>query len=155
MAASVEGIVREKLASLLKNTKHVGSIGCLEYGVGKTVGIYGRYHMRYPSLEPGIVSFRAQMTASRAAYILHKRRPDMIGEPGTGHVSHLCHNSRCVNIAHLHLESPATNCQRKPCQFKKKCQGSCDPVCIFQQLPMSSDSPSSNFVPRLFEPLYI
>ena len=137
-------LVGEKLEKLLQNAKPVGSIGCLEYGIGKTKGNYGRYHMCYPSFEPGMKSFKAQMTASRAVYILTKRRPDMIGEPGTGHVSHLCHNPRCVNIAHLHLESPAANCRRQTCQFNKKCQGSCDPACIF---PKSSPMPTPPSTP--------
>ena len=146
MAASrveVDVLVGEKLKKILENAKSVGS--CLEYGVGKTKGNYGRYHMCYPSLEPGIKSFKAQMTASRAVYILSKCRPDMIGEPGTGHVSHLCHNPRCVNIAHLHLESPAANCRRQTCQFKKKCQGSCEPPCIF---PKPSPTPTPTSTPQ-------
>jgi hypothetical protein len=88
--------------------------------VGKTKGNYGRYHMCYPSLGPGMKSFKAQMTASRAVFILHYHRPDMIAEPGTGHVSHLCHNPRCVNVAHLHLESPEANNRRKTCQFNRE-----------------------------------
>ncbi len=146
MAVYLDSIVQEKLDKILQKTVLTGPTGCLEYGVGKTKGNYGRYHMSYPTLEAG-TSLKAQMTAHRAVYILSKRRPDMIGEPGTGQVSHLCHNPRCVNIAHLHLESPAANCQRQACQLKKKCQGFCDPACIFPEssalTPPSSSSSSS------------
>ena len=156
MASEVAGVKR-KLDKILSKTKSVGPIGCLEYSVGTTRGKYGRYHMTYPPIEPQGSSFKAQMTASRAVYILHKRRPDMVGEPGTGHVSHLCHNPKCVNIEHLHLESQIANERRKPCQFKKECQGTCDPVCIFPPQTQFSgcSGPSRLIIPWLHEPPYI
>ncbi len=126
MATLEDAAVAKKLQKIMSRVEPRGS--CLEYYKGTTKGNYGRYHMCYPYEGQ---SFKAQMTASRAVYILEKRRPDMVGEPDTGHVSHLCHNSRCVNIEHLHLEHPSSNEQRKACKIKRECQGSCNPPCIF------------------------
>ena len=154
MAGVVEAECQEKLSKILKKATPT-VFGCLEYNVGKTKGNYGRYHMCYPSLGAGMMkSFKAQMTAHRAVYILHHHRPDMIGEPGTGHVSHLCHNPRCVNVAHLHLESPEANNRRKNCHFKRECQGTCEPTCIFpRSFPSTAGSGDLRQIkPRLYTP---
>ena len=127
--AAVETILRDKLAKILQKASPT-PFGCLEYYSGKTKGGYSRYHLRYP-VPSG--SVKAQMTASRAVYILHHRRPDLIGIPETDQVSHLCHNPRCVRIAHLHLESQEANNRRKPCNFQGQCQGACVPNCIFPE----------------------
>ena len=130
MAAVIETRLQNKLAKILEKARPT-PLGCLEYDSGKTKGGYSRYHMRYPLHLSGRVTVEAQMTASRAVYILHHRRPDLIGIPGTDQVSHLCHNPRCVRITHLHLESQEANNRRKPCHFNGACQGVCVPECIF------------------------
>lgn len=120
--------VAVKLQKLLANAEPTGPFGCLNYKYGKGMGNYARYHMRYP-LGPHSPAISAQMHASRAVYIFHHRRPDMVGEPGTGQISH-CNNPRCVNIKHLTLESAASNCQRKHCKAANTCLG-CIPPCMY------------------------
>jgi hypothetical protein len=39
------------------------------------------------------------------------------------HVSHLCHNKLCINIAHLSYESPAINNARQICRADGQCTG--------------------------------
>eukprot|EP00058_Branchiostoma_floridae_P010012 XP_002595500.1 hypothetical protein BRAFLDRAFT_69099 [Branchiostoma floridae] len=41
----------------------------------------------------------------------------------TMQVSHLCHEKRCVNLAHLSLEQNVVNQQRKNCFAEKHCMG--------------------------------
>jgi hypothetical protein len=131
MAADKTDRIGKKLNKLLAKGDRLGTIGCLEYRLGKTKGNYGRYHMCYPNLTPEHPPFRAQMTASRAVYILHERRPDMIAETGTGQVSHRCHNPKCMEFKHLTLETQELNEKRKGCKGKPpKCHG-CEPPCIF------------------------
>ena len=48
-------------------------------------------------------------------------------------VSHLCHNKLCMNVAHLVLESRATNNDRKHCWHLHRCSGQHEPHCVFQQ----------------------
>ena len=135
MAALYEAVMCEqKLVKIMSETVPAGPVGCLEYYVGSRIGNYSRYRMSYPQ-GPGLPDIRAQMTAHRAVYILTYRRADMIGEPCTGHVSHLCHNSRCVNVTHLTLEPSAANTQRQFCVSLQQCRGSCVPACIFPSPP--------------------
>ena len=41
--------------------------------------------------------------------------------PVTEHLSHLCGDSRCFNVAHLPVESPRANNQRKNCAVAVRC----------------------------------
>ena len=119
-----------KLEAMLAKTEASGPLGCLNYKYGTSKDInYARYHMAYPS-GPYSPAVSGQMLASRAVYIFYHRRPDMVGEPGTGQVSHLCHNPRCINIKHLTLESAASYSQRKSCKAANKCM-ECNPPCMF------------------------
>lgn len=75
---------------------------------------------------PGL---RKCVTAHRASYIMayHKRK-DLSME-----ISHRCHQSLCVNPAHLSHETHEINVEREDCRRFKKCTGhdGVDP-CIFK-----------------------
>lgn len=61
----------------------------------------------------------------RLAYILHH---NMKWEDIAGlHVSHRCHNSRCVTGGHLSLEPAAVNNNRQHCVNVGRCLGHGDP----------------------------
>jgi len=45
-------------------------------------------------------------------------------------VSHICHNSLCVDITHLTLESRGQNCNRRACKNDGECNEHEGPNCI-------------------------
>ena len=48
----------------------------------------------------------------RLAYMLHHKEWEL---PPDMHCSHLCHNSLCINVNHLILETPFVNGNRRQC----------------------------------------
>jgi hypothetical protein len=39
------------------------------------------------------------------------------------HVSHLCHNKKCIHVGHLSYETASTNDQRSECIQSNECEG--------------------------------
>ena len=74
-----------------------------------------------------------QSTASRLAFFIFGPEDlPPINECCDLHVSHLCHNKRCINIDHLILEAGAINCGRRLCHREKRCHENHDngPKCL-------------------------
>ena len=46
------------------------------------------------------------------------------------HVSHLCHNKRCIKPEHLVYETAKDNCGRRPCARAGQCLGGHAPACL-------------------------
>jgi len=88
---------------------------------------YGIIYAKCKQLGGGGLGWRS-MRVHRFAYMLHVKSelsPEM-------HCSHLCHNSLCINVDHLILETPFVNGNRKLCAREKKCIGHAQsPPCIF------------------------
>ena len=67
---------------------------------------YGRLKVTFPNGEKKL------LLAHRFMYMLHFNVTDL---PGSMDVSHLCHNSLCINPLHLSLEPKHVNASRKMC----------------------------------------
>lgn len=119
----LEQSIERKLTCILRNT--ILENTCLIWQGKSRAGQYGRVCFQYPGQGPGSV----QMSVSRAVFILHHRRPDLVGG-GEGDVSHRCQRPLCINLKHLTLESRSANTQRRTCKRDGSCYG-CQPPCIF------------------------
>ncbi len=95
------------------------------------------YQGRYPQKK---IKFHNQgwkpMYAHRVVYAIYSM--ETIGAPDQQdyHVSHLCHNKRCVQFLHLTFEHISVNGLRKACAAKQSClkheyEGKILPECIF------------------------
>ena len=80
-----------------------------------------------------------------AWYVAGKQMP----LPRKEHLSHLCSDSRCFNVAHLVVESPIVNNSRKNCGFVVTCPCPCNheflpcdhkPQCIPRKRPQAQSS---------------
>jgi hypothetical protein len=79
----------------------------------------------------------ARLTVHRLVYLINNINmyPDFLlphvtaeGEPL--HVSHICHNSFCVNIHHMTLETQLSNNERSSCVSQGFCTGNHVPACL-------------------------
>lgn len=84
---------------------------------------YGRfYYTSFDKQSP------VETTAHRAMFMLKSNQYSLSPPPNTPFkgpwdVSHLCHNSLCVNIDHLSYEPHIVNMQRNICKREKHCCG--------------------------------
>ena len=103
---------------------------------GGLVGNYGVIYVKCKQFRGGDLGWKL-MRAHRLAYMLHVKSelpPDM-------HCSHLCHNSLCINVNHLILETPFVNGNRRLCARENICLGhDQSPPCIlfFKQIPFNN-----------------
>lgn len=67
---------------------------------------YGRLKITMPD------GTKKTFLAHRLMYLLHSDHENL--DPNM-HVSHICHNSLCINIEHLSYEEPHINNSRKVC----------------------------------------
>lgn len=59
-------------------------------------------------------------------------------ENAVHHVSHLCHNKKCIRLLHLSLEPSATNSNRNICRNLNSCRGHCGyRDCMFEDHQVS------------------
>lgn len=104
----------EKLAVLLEKVDRgrVNGLGCNFYDVNLATNrrgrgnIYGRVKITFPE------GTRKVLLAHRLMYMLHT---NALHIPHNKHVSHICHNSLCINPLHLSLEAPHINNERQIC----------------------------------------
>ena len=68
---------------------------------------YGRLKVTYPNGQKKL------MLAHRFMYMLHHNTLNL---PSHMHVSHICHNSLCINPLHLSLEPNNVNIERNSCK---------------------------------------
>ena len=91
--------------------------GFIRRSKGQRGGGYGIMNVRMPGSHS-----RTTMRVHRLAYIIHTG--SLIPQDRQEYdVSHLCHNSLCVNIHHLSLEPHCINNTRKICKRQKECKG--------------------------------
>ena len=108
--------------------------GCIIWtGATSNAGRYGR--MRNPF--KNLINQPSTMSVHRLVYLLHninifsdKKIPNFGVDGEVLHVSHICHNSLCVNIDHLILEPQKTNNEREACNAQKHCLGTHLPICL-------------------------
>ena len=122
------------LANIFKNCHEPsGRHGCVLWKGATYDGLYGK--MRNPlSKLPNQPSY---MRTHRLVYLLNNiHQYNNLFLPKTDEfgcnldVSHVCHNTLCINIAHLALESHHINCSRKHCVDIGRCNGEHEPACL-------------------------
>ena len=73
----------------------------------------------------------ALKTDESSSFSIHVA-PQGMELPPDMHCSHLCHNSLCINVNHLILETPFVNGNRRQCARENICLGHDQaPPCIF------------------------
>lgn len=113
--------------------KSVRHEGCLIWEGGKE----DRSRGRDGSLFYGFVKIKIPMNdrimkirVHRLSFFLHNSQTHDLFD--IDQVSHLCHNSLCIDPNHLSREPAATNNQRKSCNSNQNCTGHEPyPDCIF------------------------
>ena len=124
----------EKLTVLLEKVdrQRVNGLGCYFYDVNLATNrrgrgnIYGRVKITYPD------GTRKVLLAHRLMYMLHT---NTLHIPPSKHVSHICHNSLCINPLHLSLEAAHINNERQTCthMIPKVClKHPGHPDCLFE-----------------------
>jgi hypothetical protein len=93
-----------------QNSEPFGSKGCIKWGGPRSGNKWPQYGRMWV-LIPG-QSNRKRLHVHRLVYMCHHNILELT--PGL-HGSHLCHNSLCVNAAHLNLEPQSINNQRQSC----------------------------------------
>lgn len=77
-------------------------------------GKYGVINCRFP----GAIGWKL-LYVHRLAYMIQHRAAQLAAVD----VSHLCHNTKCINVAHLVLEPHGFNNSRQTCVSKGECIG--------------------------------
>lgn len=103
-----------------KTSFNIGRFGCHEWVGGLEHGTYGKITVAWPDGQ------KCRERTHRIAYMAaHKcLKSDLPRTDDSGRkldVSHLCHNGRCINPAHLVLEPHETNLERMSCKCQKQC----------------------------------
>ena len=114
--------LQEKLAM---KSEICGPKGCVEWRGGRS-GPYGVMKLKFFRFPTSKV-----MRVHRVQYMITSKNFDLNPQM---HVSHLCHNSLCINENHLSYETREINMQREQCKhfIPKHCIGHPgQPDCIF------------------------
>ena len=69
------------------------------------------------------LTFRGKRKRFAAHRLVALYKSDWHFIPSTVHVSHICHNRKCVNFKHFSREPPSVNNQRKVCKQNGVCGG--------------------------------
>ena len=96
-------------------------------GATTSDGKYGRKRVTFPDGNSKL------MRVSRVVYLIKYKTfniPDSDESGNPVEMSHLCHNSLCVNPDHLVLESKTSNLERKHCHSQNNCTETHFPHCI-------------------------
>lgn len=113
-----------------KSVQNVGLFNCTMWtGATDTSRSYGRQRVKWPG-----IGMKIELV-HRLNYMIHnKLTPSSIpteDEDGNKlEISHLCHNSLCLNISHLVLEPHSINMERFHCKVQHLCSGSHNPPCL-------------------------
>ena len=105
-------------------------LGCKLYG-GQDLSTCFDKNYAYTRIKYKIDMQSTRLPVHRHMYLLcNSLFPSQISP--NYHVSHLCHNARCVQIHHLSYEDATINANRKVCKLNQHCTGHSDlPKCIF------------------------
>lgn len=98
------------------------------------------YDDKYGKMRNPLKKYKDQptyMRTHRMVYLLHNIEhfksgflPKSDSNGDNLDVSHICHNTLCVNINHLTLESHLINCSRNECVSLGKCTDQHFPACL-------------------------
>ena len=116
----MEGFFEKYLAKLNENTV-LGQNGVCKIWTGTSTsnGKYGVINCKFPGARGW-----QKIHIHRLAYMIAVQNFNLEGFD----VSHLCHNTKCVNIGHLSLEPHGFNNARMTCVSTGKCLGHPDPL---------------------------
>ena len=121
---------REKYLLKLNNNTRIAANGSCQIWTG-----YARYRNKvwYGEVKAYISPWQEgrenKVSVHRLAYFLHN--PEHIGQPGD--CSHRCHNSLCINPAHICLEPHFVNNNRQTCIGTNICLGHATyPACLLE-----------------------
>ena len=106
----------------------VASNACVQWNGAISKNGYGFVHLNLPNKK------KLHTTAHRVAFMLNQKIFEIPKKDSDGnilHVSHLCHNTTCVNAEHLSLEPQQLNQERKMCVKSGCCLGH-SPACLLQ-----------------------
>lgn len=127
----------KRIVQRLEKQSVITETGCREWAGGphnRLVYSYGVVTVKWPTVSSG----RKTLYAHRAMYMASN---NIAALPEGVEVSHRCHNSWCVNLAHLTAEARDVNTDRQSCrrthsqnpQLEIKCPHV--PSCIFVVKP--------------------
>ena len=123
----MEGFIQKYSQKLQENSIPGQNGECLIWtGACTPNGKYGVINCKLPDAR----GWR-QMHAHRLAYMLQHR---IIQLPDSD-VSHLCHNTKCINVEHLVLERHGFNNSRQTCISCGRCLGHVPPCRINLKMP--------------------
>ena len=110
--ANMEDFFRKYQAKILENSQKEDE--CMIWQRAQKPSGYGV--IRYPS---PITNKWHTVNAHRLSYIVfHEKFVDDFL-----HISHLCHNKRCISVAHLSAEPASVNADRVKCLNRQQCMG--------------------------------
>lgn len=112
---------------LLHNSETLHNTQCQIFNHNNTFSKY----IQTTVLMPGAAR-KTRIYVHRLSYIVHTRNFDIFNRHM--HVSHLCHNTHCINIQHLSYEPQHVNNNRQRCKIRqpKTCLGhGAYPDCVF------------------------
>lgn len=128
MAAAVDNTwFDEQMRFLLHNSETLHNTQCQIFNHNNTFSKY----IQTTVLMPGAAR-KTRIYVHRLSYIVHTRNFDIFNRHM--HVSHLCHNTHCINIQHLSYEPQHVNNNRQRCKIRqpKTCLGhGAYPDCVF------------------------
>ena len=93
---------------LVENSEVEGPLGCMICKLGGFRRQYSVLSVKFPWEE-----HKLTVSGHRFAFMLHYKKFDLSKNV---HVSHLCHNCRCVNPEHLSYEPDHVNKDRQVCR---------------------------------------
>lgn len=118
----MEGFFEKYSQKLVRNSANEQNGECRIWtGSTGRNGCYGVIHVRYPNAPRW-----TKVYVHRLAYMICYRVPCVHIEGYD--VSHLCHNSKCINVHHLSLEPHGFNNSRQTCVNVGHCLGHPDPL---------------------------
>lgn len=127
----MEQLYLTKYNTVLANCQLDSSTGCQIYT--KPISPSQKYHkikirVNRRSTSMNLHTFMYKVYINMSPHLLFANRFE---------ISHLCHNSNCMNTSHFSLEPHSTNNNRKRCRINQACSGHQPyPNCMFSEFTM-------------------
>ena len=105
---NIDEWIEKQKTRLFENSEAHGSHGCLLCKLGGGKFRYSTVTVTFPWNKQ-----KKTVSSHRFSYMLHIKKFDISSDM---HVSHRCHNMRCVNPEHLSFEPNIVNQDRQTCR---------------------------------------